>query len=966
METREFLESVLSGEGFYCIVGVEELHGEKRKAKVKQTFYADLDSAIDAATRYDTDGLHAYYGLATYEEDNSRKNDNVKYLKSFFLDLDCGAGKDYETQAQALQDLRTFCSTLKLPRPTLVNSGRGIHVYWFLDRSISREEWLPVAERLKELCMENGLFADPAVTSDSARVLRVPGTHNYKDTPAHLVDIIGNVSAPVDLDTFKNLLGVNLFAKAKKGYVPRETNAVLQALLGNFTSRFKTILIKTVEGKGCDQLKWITQNQQEMSEPMWRAGLSIAAFCEDRDKAIHRISHEHPEYSPELTHEKVLRIKGPYTCKKFDEYNPGICPSCPNWGNIKSPITLGKELAGNPDEPMKVVDHPSTELVGVEKVQEYVIPPYPTPYKRGANGAVFLTVKGEDGEEAEVPVYHNPLYVVSRIKDPELGESVVMRLHLPRDGVREFTMPLTAVMARDEFRSFMAKHGVAVLKMDNLMAYVTQWVNKLQMDGEATEARRQFGWTEENGGSFVLGAIEVKKDRIDMNPPSTTTAGLFPAFKPKGTLEEWKQTIDFYNRAGFEVHQYMMGVGFGAPLMQFTPISGSIFHLYHKESGLGKTTAMLAGASIWGNPEMLVLFERDTTNTKMNRLEVYKNLPGYFDEMTNTQPKELSDVAYGVPAGMQRNRMSSKGNVERYRGLPWHLIVGMTGNTDIIERVSTYKAMPKAEAQRILSYRAPIIAFPTKEETDVFSAALLQHYGHAGPVYVNYILNNIDAVRTLLKQTQARIDQAAGLKAENRFWSVQTATVLTGIIIAKKAGLVNFNIKGLFDWIVNELLRKAKDGAAGMKDNVEAVLTDYLSENYNNILRITSNQDVRKDSNGIEKAILPEASPRVMLVGRYEYDVKRLYLLPKPLKEWCAKYQINYSGLIDGLKEGKTNARKVKQRLGKGTHVNLPPVDVIMLECAHFMDDHKEEYLAAKSAQIGETVLNTADPATNI
>jgi uncharacterized protein (DUF927 family) len=278
-----------------------------------------------------------------------------------------------------------------------------------------------------------------------------------------------------------------------------------------------------------------------------------------------------------------------------------------------------------------------------------------------------------------------------------------------------------------------------------------------------------------------------KKDRIDMNPPSTATSGLFPEFKPEGTVEGWKVTINFYNRPGFEVHQYMMGIAFAAPLMQFMPINGCIFHLYHKESGLGKTTAMLAGASVWGNPEGLVLFEKDTTNTKMNRLEVYKNLPGYFDEMTNTSPKELSDVAYSVPSGMQRNRMGARGNVERYRGVPWHLIVGMTSNASAIERISVFKSMPRAEAQRILEYRAPIIAFPTKEETDTFSKALLQHYGHAGAVYINYVLNNLEAVKALLTATQNRVDIAAGLKAENRFWSAQIACVLTGIIIAKKA-----------------------------------------------------------------------------------------------------------------------------------------------------------------------------------
>jgi hypothetical protein len=343
------------------------------------------------------------------------------------------------------------------------------------------------------------------------------------------------------------------------------------------------------------------------------------------------------------------------------------------------------------------------------------------------------------------------------------------------------------------------------------------------------------------------------------------------------------------------------------------------------------------------------MYERDTVNSKMNRLEVYKNLPGYFDEMTNTQPKELSDFGYSVPAGQQRNRMSAKGNAERFRGAPWKTIVGTTGNTDMVERISGYKAMPKAEAQRILSYRAPIIAFATKEETDIFSTALKEHYGHAGPVYIQYLLNHMDEVVPIIQEVQNKIDVAAGLKAENRFWSSQVANVVAGLMFAKRAGLVNFDIKGLVRWVIDDLLVKATEAVENMRGSVEDILTDYIAENYNNMLRIDSTQDVRRDANGIEKASLPEASPRGMLVMRYEYDVKRLYMLPKPFKDWCIKHQINYSGVIENLKESKTSAHKAKVRLGKGTHVNLPPTDVWILDCTHFMDDEREETIAAQA-----------------
>ena len=89
------------------------------------------------------------------------------------------------------------------------------------------------------------------------------------------------------------------------------------------------------------------------------------------------------------------------------------------------------------------------------------------------------------------------LYVVRRLRDVEIGEAVVMRLHLPRDGVREFTLPLTAVTSREEFRKHMSMQGVAVTRMDELMAYTTTWVNELQSNSMADEAHRQLGRSNE-------------------------------------------------------------------------------------------------------------------------------------------------------------------------------------------------------------------------------------------------------------------------------------------------------------------------------------------------------------------------------------------------------------------------------------------------------------------------------------
>ena len=902
METKEFLEKVL-GDGYYSVLGL----GDKKV----QSFHETIDDVIDRASQLDAEGVNAYFGLATFETTNDRKVTNVKSLSSFYLDLDCGVGKEYPDQNTAFHDLKRFVKETGLPRPMLINSGYGIHVYWVLTESVPYVKWLPVAQGLKEMCIQHNLSADNGVTADAARVLRVPGTHNHKRGTQKPVMFLGTGEFhDVEFEEFARLVGKE--GATTLAEVSNEANALKQALIENSEFGFKNILSKTMRGVGCEQLKNIIENQQDISEPLWRAGLSIAKFCNDSDKAVHKMSERHPEYNEYLTQEKADLIKGPYTCAKFAEEDPEPCSACPHWEKITSPIVLGKSIKKAPT---------SND-----------IPLYPEPYFRGANGGVYVDFKSADGELEQKMIYQNDLYVVKRIMDVEVGEAIVMRLHLPQDGVREFTVPLTAVTSKEELRKQLSMHGIAVLRMDEIMAYTTTWVNQLQAKSVAEEARRQFGWTNDECEGFVLGNEEVTMNETKFNPPSTPTASLFPSFEPKGTLEDWKDTVNFYNRENFELHQFVLGTSFGSPLMKFSPINCAALHIYSKESGVGKTTAMIAGASVWGSPEDLIMHERDTYNTKMNRGEIYHNLPMYMDELTNTSGKELSNLAYQLTGGRQRGRMSASSNVERHRGEAWKLLAVTTGNTSMVERISIIKAMPKAEAQRILECRVSRMQFDTKEETDVFSACLQNNYGHAGKVYIKHVMENLEEVQKLIRQVQEKVDARAGLTAENRYWSVLVACTLTGIMLAKRCGLVKYDVKKLFNWAV-ERLKENKRQVEDMSISVEETLNDYIHEHWSNVLWIKSTEDLRKQEGDVANLVIPEALPRGKLVARYETDLKRAFLVPKPLKAWCGEHQINYNSFLQDLTT-KLGATKTKMRLSRGTHMNLPPTWVIQVDCA--------------------------------
>ena len=929
MQPRAFLERALSENGYYCVFAASSSENKRI-----QKFYTSISAVIDETQKLDSEGYDAYFALATFEEQNSRKVSNVKQLNTFFLDLDCGPSKDYPDQNEAIDALRKFCLATKLPKPLMVNSGRGVHAYWFLDEPVSYDDWLPVAEKLKALCAEHNLFADPAVTSDAARVLRVPGTHNHKGDPPLPVSCLGiSVPEPISLEVFSNSLGMDLMPPPRK-YIPAEANAVMDALIGNKRNVFLNIVNKTREGTGCAQLGNVIKNQSEVSEPMWRAALSIAKFCEDGEKAAHIISKKHPEYTPFETIKKMDLIKGPYRCATFDEYSPDVCTGCPNWGKIKSPISLGQKILEATEEEV-VVEAPASDLPNTP-VKTYTIPTYPTPYFRGANGGVYVRKTQPDGSIDEIPVYHNDIYVVRRISDPEVGESVLMRLHLPKDGVREFTVPLTSVTSKEEFRKCMSMNGVAIPKVDELMKYTLDWVNELQATEEADEAHKQFGWVGDGLKAFALGNQLFTENGVDFNPPSSQTLGSFPDFEPKGTLEQWKANMDFYNRDGFELHQYIVGTAFGSVLMKLSPINCGALHLHSRDSGLGKTTAMFAGMSLWGNPEHLVLGKNDTPNYKMHRGEVLHNLPYYLDEITHMAPREISALAYSITGGRQKGRLTSGGtNAERYRGEPWNMLCVTTGNMSVLEKISSRKSSPIAEAQRMMEIKVDRL-FVKSADTEAqhrHLASIKDNYGHAGPIYLKYIMNNQQSVQELVDQIRVHVTDLLELKGENRFWSAHVTHTMAGIILAKKAGLLDYDTKKIFKF-VEWMLKLNLKYVADMSLKAQDILNDYINEHWNNVLWIKSTDDLRKSQgNPLDTLVVPEALPRGQLVARYETDIKRAYLVPKPLRAWCVEHQINYASLIQDLTKDM-GAKKIKMRLSKGTHMQLPPAEVISVDCS--------------------------------
>lgn len=916
----EFWRGILPPEGLYCVVGISG------KKDITQTFHASLEEADAAVESLDGQGINSFIALANFATGRNRTIANAVSLKCLFLDLDCGADdpKKYPDQAAAIRGLKEFIKSTGYPRPTVVSSGYGVHVYWPLTEAVPRLLWKRIADKLKAACVMGGLKIDAAVTGDPARVLRAVGTSNWKQPENPVPVEVLATTAPLDVEVFRKLLNVTDTA-LDEAPANKPLDDVTKALLANTPSSFKLIIQKSLKGKGCKQLLDLVENQEAASEPMWRSALSIAQFCKDRQKAIHLISSQHPDYSPAATEEKASRIQGPYRCETFWTNNPQGCEGCPHRGKITSPILLGRgevEVASPEDNVVKVAQ------AAHEAPKQYVIPEFPFPYVRGKHGGIYVKVKDEDEGPQDKLVYENDFYLVNTVDDPQEGMLGLFRLHLPQDGVREFSIPLRDMIAKDAFAKRMAEQGVSTIKdqMDQLRAFASMSVKNYQRTSKAAKARLQFGWAD-NFSSFIIGDRQITAAGVQYSPPSTATLNLIHMFRKEGTLEGWKGVAAFYNRPGMEMHMFMLFAGFSSPLVPFTNRrKGGVLSLYSSAAGSGKSTILQMSNSIYGHPDELMLIKADTSNALIHRIGILQNITPTIDEITNMTPEQVSEFLYHFLHNRGKNRLINSVNGERQNHTTWASNCIVTANQAIEDKLLSKKRKPDGEMARFVEFAYTPGNELSKAESDRVFDQLNHNYGVAGEPYLRYLVQHVAELEDLVKEMQVAVDKGTGITQRERYWSTMAATILTGGLLARKAGVLDFtnaDFKRVYEWTVS-MMRDRRGAAVKESPDPRTALGGFISEHANDLLVIHSGVTLRTDMGGTTLPPVPIREPRGKLYMRYEPDTKLLYINKPVFRKYCADGQVAYAEVVQKLRKDGDYRDEKKFRMGKGLHVSEP------------------------------------------
>lgn len=959
MEPLEFLAAVLPppGHGYYCIAGYKP----PKRDHVFVEDLANIDATVEPWLAKKRD---IYFGVSTFEERGSREAVNARYIRSLFIDMD-----GYATKKAAADALSAFLDDTGLDRfgtPWVIASGGGLHCYWPFERAVAVPEWKPLADRFKRLCKARGLSIDMSVTADAARVLRIPGTTNFKpDYPSPRAVKILLRGAPVSFSALSDAVAALVAddpaaaqtfpTLALPGQRPVAASATSVQLMANSVVHFKQIIDRTKRGDGCAQLAHYAEHAAEDGmEPLWRGLLSQAKFCADNERAARWLSKLHP-YDETRMQLKLREIKGPYSCAKLDDLNPGVCNGCKHYGQVTNPLALGREIVADNSEK-------EIELLRVDEVTEeretvkVLRPAPPKGYSYGANGGVYAAriVEEADGTKRKRNVMLLPydMFVVDLlVKD---GEHTVHMVANKKDAPVDILMPQRYTVSKDDCIKKLAEQNILASfgagNDKNLFDYLRACVEEASLTKHAVRVPQQYGWQEDN--AFVYSGRVFFPNGFVRSVPMPDLANLNRATRSMGTLENWRKFPQMLVKRQLYDMLSMMCIAFGSPLMRFTQMSALTFHAGSTESGTGKSLTLTAIASVMGHPVNYRTSKSTSPVTMQQRMGNLNSLPFVSDEITHKSRQDMEwfpGLIFDTAEGKGKEKSEVYANRERINNVSWSLLSFLTSNTHMQDYMSgSRQHSSNGELFRMLEWTPSEALNWTSEETDTLKL-LYTNYGVAGEKFIRWLVQHQDTARSVVRLAEERIKLEWRMTGDERFWTAGCAAVVAGAILAssKYADIVDIPVDKILASL-RKLVDKARRVVRAGVRTAEDVLNAFTREHYGQfvVVRVSDGSLLAALGNG---QAVDQTITRSRIMGRVEHELDRrgfvdYYIEEQVMKAHCVAMSFGYDDFKRQIQkvEGYV-VRFLRKDMTSKTRGPQMRVNSIMISRPKDVDEHAQE-----------------------
>lgn len=346
-------------------------------------------------------------------------------------------------------------------------------------------------------------------------------------------------------------------------------------------------------------------------------------------------------------------------------------------------------------------------------------------------------------EKKAIPttVCRTPIILTQRLKSMETGEEKI-EIAFKRDGQWSRAIYPRSTVFTSRNITALADLGCTITSEN--AKQVVSFLAALEAENidiiQKADSTSTFGW--QTKGRFLPGHGDDIV--LDIEP---SLRGWAAAYHAAGTFEGWVDTMQPHRSR--DKFRFILAASFAAPLLKI--IQQRIFFVYNwGGSKGGKTAALKAALSAWGDPERLMV-NFNATQVALERMAgFYNDLPLGIDErqLAGQKQENLEKIVYMIASGTGRARGSKGGGLQMLN--TWRTVALATGE----EPLSTDTTQTGVSTRVLEIYGGP---FDDEKSASLMHQQAPTNCGWAGPEFISRLLATDE--RTITDQYEKMVEE---------------------------------------------------------------------------------------------------------------------------------------------------------------------------------------------------------------
>lgn len=321
-------------------------------------------------------------------------------------------------------------------------------------------------------------------------------------------------------------------------------------------------------------------------------------------------------------------------------------------------------------------------------------------------------------------VCRTPILLTQRLKSLETGDEK-MEVAFKRDGEWQRAIYPRSVIFSSRSITTLADLGCTITSENS--KNVVKFLGALESENidiiPKNDATSTFGW--QPGRRFIPGHDEGIT--LDIDP---SQRGMAATYCQNGTMERWIEHMAPHRSR--EKFRFILAASFAAPLLRI--VKQRIFFVYNwGGSKGGKTAALKAALSAWGDPERLMVNFNATQVGLERTAAFYCDLPLGIDErqLAGNNQGALEKIVYMIASGTGKIRGAKSGGIQTVH--QWRTVALATGE----EPLSTETSQTGVSTRVLEIYGGP---FDNEQDAALMHQQAAMDCGWAGPAFIEHIL----------------------------------------------------------------------------------------------------------------------------------------------------------------------------------------------------------------------------------